>query len=153
MQNSVLHIVKELEGSEQLDVGLSFKGFINFVRQRQLVEKTMRVKFLDMVANYFEERLQGKYAVTIDEIGKYGDLLELMFTAIFPPLTAEGENAWALSVPVTPVIFYGTDTFYDKLRDPLTHEMKACMMDSRHKVRKKMNFEVVYSLILKRLYN
>lgn len=153
MQNSVLHIVKELEGAEQLDVGLSFKGFINFVRQRLLVEKTMRVKFLDMVVHFFEERLQGKYVVSIEEIGKYGDLLELMFTAIFPPLTAEGENAWALSVPVTPVIFYGTDTFYDKLRDPVTHEMKACMMDGGHKVRKKMNFEVVYSLILKRLYH
>src|ERR1700760_2671149 len=133
MQNAVLHIVKELEGAEQLDVGLSFKGFINFVKQRLLVEKTMREELLDMVVRYFEERLQGKYTVSLEEIGQYGDLLDLMFTAIFPPLTAEGENAWALSVPVTPVIFYGTDTFYDKLRDPLTHEMKACMMDGGHK--------------------
>lgn len=153
MQNSVLHIAQELEGAEQLDVGLSFKGFVRFLHERRQVEKTMRVKFLDMVIHYFEERLQGKYCVTLEEIGQYGDLLELVFMAIFPPLADEGETAWALSVPVTPVIFYGTDPFYDKLRDPVTHEQKTCMMESGHTVRKKVNIELVYSLILKRLYD
>jgi GAF domain-containing protein len=153
MQNSVLHIVKELEGAEQLDVGLSFKAFVDFLKERRLVEKTMRVKFLDMVVHYFEERLQGKYCVSLEEIGQYGELLELMFMAIFPPTADEGETAWALSVPVTPVVFYGTDPFYDKLRDPMTHEMKACMMESGQKVRKKVNLELIYSLILKKLYH
>ena len=152
MQNAVLHIA-ELEGAEQLDVGISFRGFVNFLKERLLVEKTMRVKFLNMVIHYFEERLQGKYAVSLEEIGGYGELLELIFMAIFPPLADERESAWALSVPVTPVIFYGTDPFYDKLRDPLTHESKACMMEGGHKVRKKVNLELIYSLILKRLYN
>jgi hypothetical protein len=153
MQNAVLHIVKELEGAENLDVGLSFRGFVNFLKQRLLVEKTMRVKFLDFVVHHFEERLQGNYCVPLEKIGQYPDLLELMFTCIHPVLTDEGENAWALSVPVTPVIFYGTDPFYDKLRDPVSHEMKACMMESGHTVRKKVNLELVYSLILKRLYD
>jgi hypothetical protein len=152
MQNAVLHIA-ELEGAEQLDVGLSFRGFINFLKERLLVEKTMRVKFLDMVIHYFEERLQGKYSVSLEEIKQYGDLLELIFTAIFPAVADERESAWALSVPVTPVIFYGTDPFYDKLRDPVTHEIKACMMESGQTVRKKVNLELVYSLILKHLYN
>ena len=152
MQNAVLHIA-ELEGAEQLDVGLSFRGFVNFLKQRLLVEKTMRVKFLDMVIHYFEDRLKGNYAVSLEEIGGYGELLELMFMAIFPPVADERESAWALSVPVTPVIFYGTDPFYDKLRDPVSHEMKACMMESGHTVRKKVNLELVYSLILKRLYD
>ena len=152
MQNAVLHIA-ELEGAEQLDVGLSFRGFINFLKQRLLVEKTMRVKFLDMVVHYFEERLQGKYAISLEEIGGYGDLLELIFTSIFPAVADERESAWALSVPVTPVIFYGTDPFYNKLRDPATHEMKACMMESGQKVRKKANIELIYSLILKRMYD
>ncbi|HEV2481602.1 MAG TPA: GAF domain-containing protein [Puia sp.] len=145
--------MQELEGAEQLDVGLSFRGFVNFLKERRLVEKTMRVKFLDMVIHYFEQRLQGGYCIPLEEIGQYGELLELMFMAIFPPLADERETAWALSVPVTPVIFYGTDPFYDKLRDPVTHEQKACMMESGQKVRKKVNLELIYSLILKRLYN
>ena len=153
MQNSVLHIVQKLEGAEQLDVGLSFKGFVDFLKERRLVEKTMRVKFLDMALHYFEERLQGKYCVPLEDIGQYGELLELMFMAIFPPLADEGETAWALSVPVTPVVFYGTDAFYDKLRDPVTHEMKACMMENGQTVRKKVNLELIYSLILKKLYH
>src|ERR1700756_5771516 len=105
MQNSVLHIEQKLEGAELLDGGLSFKGFVSFLKERRLTEKTMRVKFLDMVIHYFEERLQGKYCVSLEEIGQYGELLELMFMAIFPPLADERETAWALSVPITPVVF------------------------------------------------
>jgi hypothetical protein len=153
MQNEVLYIVRELEGAEQLDVGLSFRGFVHFLKQRLLVEKSMRGKFLEFVVQHFEERLQGKYGVPLEQIGGYPDLLELMFTAIFPALTDERENAWALSVPVKPVIFYGTDPFYDKLRDPATHEGRACMVDKGELERKKVNFELVYSLVLKRLYD
>jgi hypothetical protein len=153
MQNEIIHIVKELEGAEQLDVGLSFRGFIHFLQKRLPEEKTMRVKFLDFVLHHFEERLQGKYCIELEHINEYADLLELMFTSVFPPLTDERESAWALGVPVTPVIFYGTDPFYDKLRDPVTHESKACMMEKGQTVRKKMNLELVYSLILKQLYH
>ena len=46
----------------------------------------MRVKFLEYVIQHFEERLQGKYCVSLEEIGKYEDLLELIFTCIFPPI-------------------------------------------------------------------
>src|ERR1700743_1339916 len=38
------------------------------------------------------------------------------------------------------------------LRDPVTKEVRACMMDKQDKVRKKINYELIYSLILKQLY-
>jgi len=49
-------------------------------------------------------------------------------------------------------MFYGTDAFYDMLRDPVSSELKACMIDKEAKVRKKINYELVYSVILRRLY-
>lgn len=153
MQNSVVHIVKELEGAGQLDVRLSFDGFIKFLKGRLLLDKTMRAKFLDFVIHHFEERLGDKHFIPLEEISQYGDLLELIFASIFPPVTNEGESAWALGVPVTPIIFYGTDPFYDKLRDPVTKETKACMIEKGQLERKKMNIELVYSLILDRVYN
>lgn len=153
MQNAVLHIVKELEGAEQLEAVISFGGFIRFLKQRLPEEKMMRAKFLDFVIRQFEERLGGRDVIPEEEIGEYGNLMELMFTCIFPVLTDERESAWALAVPVTPTVIYGTDPFYDKLRDPWTHEMKACMVEKGQMVRKKVNLELVYSLILRRLYN
>ncbi len=153
MQNAVIHIVKELEEVDELDVRLSFAGFIKFLKGRLLQEKTMRAKFLDFVIHHFEERLGDKRFIPLEEMGQYGDLLELIFSCIFPPVTNEGESAWALGVPVTPIIFYGTDPFYNKLRDPVTKEIKACMIEKGQLERKSMNIELMYSLILDRVYN
>jgi len=68
MQNSVIHIVKELEGAEQLDSRFSFDGFIHFLKRRREEDRTMRVKFLDFVIQHFEERLQGRHVIPVEEV-------------------------------------------------------------------------------------
>ncbi|HVU94989.1 MAG TPA: GAF domain-containing protein [Puia sp.] len=153
MQNSVIHIVKELEGAGKVDSRLSFDGFIHFLKRRRQADRTMRVKFLDFVIHYFEERLQGKQFLDVEEIGQYSDLFELVYTVCFPPVADERETAWALGVPVKPIIIYGTDFFYNQLRDPETHAVKACMIDEQDQVRTKVNLELIYSMILLQCYN
>ena len=152
MQNAVIHIIKELEGAGELDSRLSFDGFIHFLQKRRRGEKTMRIKYLDFVIRHFEERLQGKHFIELEEMGDYGDLLELIYASIFPAVADEMDSVWALGVPVKPVIIYGTDPFYNKLRDPVTKEMKACMVDDQNVERKKLNIGLIYSTILKQLY-
>src|ERR1700754_1678468 len=105
MQNSVIHIVKELEGAGAVDSRLSFDGFIHFLKKRRQEDRTLRVKFLDFVIHHFEERLQGKHVIELEEMSQYGDMLELVYTVIFPVLADERDTAWALGVPVKPVIF------------------------------------------------
>src|SRR5580698_3795087 len=153
MQNAVVHSVKEVEDAHDLDARISFSAFVHFLQERRREEKTMRVKYLDYVISMFEQRLEGKDIIELEEIGQYGDLLELMYSCIFPAVADERQFAWALGVPVTPIIFYGTDPFYDKLRDPVTHLSKACMVEKGELERKKLNWELVYSIILKQLYN
>ncbi|HXO74554.1 MAG TPA: hypothetical protein VN824_04970 [Puia sp.] len=153
MQKTVVHIIKEVEGGEQVESCLSFRGFINFLKERRVEEKTMRVKYLDFVIHHFEERLQGKDLIEIEEMDQYGDLLELMYSSIFPAVADERDNMWALAVPVKPTFFYGTDSFYDLLVDPGSKEVKACMMEKMDKVRNKLNLELIYSNILRKLYN
>ncbi|HXB90863.1 MAG TPA: GAF domain-containing protein, partial [Puia sp.] len=152
MQNSVLDIAKELQGSDLIDSSLSFRGFINFLKERKQHEKTMKVKFLDFVINHFEQRLAGNYAVPLDRIADYNDLLELIYTTIFPAIEDERDNLWALAVPIKPIIFYGTEPFYDLVRDPETCQPRVCMIDKEKQMRNKINFELVYSVILRRLY-
>src|SRR5258708_29528936 len=117
MQNAVIHIIQELEGAEQVDSRLSFDGFVHFLKKRRKEDKTMRVKFLDFVIHYFEERLKGKHVFEVEERNQYTDLLELVYTVIFPAVADERDTAWAIGVPMKPIIVYGTDPFYDKLRD------------------------------------
>jgi len=153
MQNSIIHIVKELEGAGKVDSRLSFDGFIHFLKRRRQEDRTMRVKFLDFVIHYFEERLQGKHILELEEIAQYSDLFELVYTVCFPPVADERDTAWALGVPVKPIIIYGTDFFYNQLRDPETHTVKACMIDEQDQVRTKVNLELIYSMILRQCYN
>jgi hypothetical protein len=153
MQQSIVNIAKEMEGNGSIDAHLSFRGFINFLKDRRLHEKTMKVKYLDFVIGHFEHRLKGNEGVAIESVGPYEDLLELVYATIFPAIADEKESLWALSLPMLPVIFYGTDPFFDLLRDPANSKERACLIDKEEKVKKKLNLEVIYSLILKRLYN
>lgn len=153
MQHAILNIAKELEGFQLVDSHLSFKGFIDFLRNRRLHEKTMKVKYLEFLINHFEHRLGGNYRVEVVEVGQYEDLLELMYSTIFPAIEDECRNFWALSIPLQPVIFYGTDPFYDMLWDRDSGNLKVCMIDENSKVRRKVNLHLVYALILKKLYN
>ena len=152
MQNSVIHIIKKLEGADQIDTRLSFGGFVRFLKKRRQSETSMKVKFLDFMIRHFEERLGDKVYVELDDMVQYNDLLELMYTSIFPALADERDSLWALGVPVTPTIFYGTDAFYNVLRDPVSKEMKVCMIDREERERKAPNLEVIYALILEKLY-
>ncbi len=112
----------------------------------------MKARFFDFVIRHFESRLGDKTRIELDEMAQYDDLLQLMYSLIFPPLDEEGRNLWALGVPVTPVVFYGTEPFYDMLRDPLSKELKVCMIDQQDRVRSKLNLEAIYSVILEKLY-
>ena len=151
MQNSIIRIVK-LPISEMLDSRLSFSGFVHFLKERRLKEKTKKVKYLDFMIHYFEERLQGKDELMEEELQQYGDLLEYMYSAVSAPLGDEGENLWALSVPMVPAVVYGTDAFYRLFFDPETQEVRANMMEGKEERRHALNMDLIYSNILSRLY-
>jgi hypothetical protein len=153
MQHSILNIAEQLEGVHLLDSHLSFKGFIDFLKDRRSHEKTMKVKYLEFLINHFEHRLRGNYRIEVEQAAQYEDLLELIYSTIFPAIEDESRNLWALSVPLKPIMFYGTDPFYEMMWDRHSGHLRACMIDEKNKVRKKMNLDLVYSLILKKLYN
>lgn len=153
MQQSILNIAEHLEGIQLLDSHLSFKGFIDYLKERKVREKTMKVKYLEFLINHFEHRLRGNYRIEVEQAGQYEDLLELMYSTIFPAIADESQSLWALSVPLKPIMFYGTNPFYEMLWDRESKHLRVCMIDEESKVRNKINLELVYSLILKKLYN
>ena len=152
MKNSIVHIIKDPEGGDLIDTHFSFQGFIRFLKERRKHEKTQRVRYFDFLIHHFEERLQGKDLLEPEEMQNYGDLMELMYTSIFPAIADERDNLWALSIPMQPAIVYGTNAFYDLLLDPVTGEVRASMIDKEDRERRKLNLELVYSVILSQLY-
>src|ERR1700761_402559 len=152
MQNFVVHIVKNPEHAEQVESQLSFRPFIRYLRERREQEKTMKVKYLDFLIAHFEHRLGDVDIIEPDAMQHYDDLLELVYGCVAPVIDDENRSNWALGVPVKPIIFYGTNRFYAKLRDAVSNEIKASMVDSWQQERKKLNLELIYSMILDRLY-
>ena len=153
MKNSIVHLIKDPEGGKQLDSRLSFRPFIGFLKERRQHEKTQRARYFDFLIHHFEERLQGKDLLEPEEMQNYGDLMELMYTSIFPAIADERDNLWALSIPMRPSIVYGTNAFYDLLLDPVSGEVKASMIDKEDRERRKLNLELIYSVILSQLYS
>jgi len=152
MQNILLNIAENLEGAELVNAHLSFRGFIQFLKERRSRERTKRVKFLEFVLNYFEERLQGKDIITVEEASGYEDLFQFVFAAIFPVIEDEDKSLWALCTPLKPVILYGTDPFYSMMRDPATGKVRDSQIDKDHKERKRIKLEFIYTFIIQRLY-
>ena|ERR1700743_2878219 len=152
MQNSIIRILDAPPGIEAPDTRMSFRGFIEFAKQRRLVEKTHTAKYLDFLIHYFEDRLQGRDELTEQDLPQYTDLFEYMYSAVCPPLSDEGENLWALSWPVMPVIVFGTDAFYRSMIDPVTRQIRVRMMEGKEERRDPLNLELIYSIILQRLY-
>ncbi|HMH21899.1 MAG TPA: GAF domain-containing protein [Puia sp.] len=153
MQKDLINIAEELEGFDVIDSHLSFKGFLNFLRDLRSHEKTMKVRFLESVISSFEHRLPPKNELGLEEMEQYEDLLQWVYALLFPPINDERQNLWALSMPMKPVIFYGTNAFYHLLKNEKTGESKICLIDREEGGNKKINIEHVYSFILKRLYN
>jgi hypothetical protein len=152
MKNAIVHIIKDPEGGSQLDTRLSFRPFIDFLKERRQHEKTQKVRYFDFLIHHFEERLQGKDLLEPEEMQNYADLMELVYSCIFPAIADERDNAWALSIPMRPSIVYGTDTFYALLLDSITGEVRASMIDKEDRERRKLNVQLVFSVILSKLY-
>ncbi len=153
MKNSIVHIIKDPEGGSQLDTRLSFRAFIRFMKERRQREKTQKVRYFDFLIHHFEERLLGKDLLEPEEMQNYADLMELVYSSIFPAIADERDNLWALSIPMQPSIVYGTNAFYDLLLDPVTGQVRASMVDKEDRERRKLNLELIYSVILSRLYS
>jgi len=85
MQNSIIDIAHEMEGSDKIESHVSFRGFINFLKDRRLNEKTFRIKYLDFVIHHFEHRLAGKDVIEPGELSQYDDLLEIDKPPESPP--------------------------------------------------------------------
>ena len=54
-----------------------------------------------------------KNDINVEELAKYKDTLELIFTILTPLMANEKDLFWAMSTPVPESIFFSTDSFYE----------------------------------------
>ncbi|WP_409140955.1 hypothetical protein [Pedobacter ureilyticus] len=88
--------------------------------------------------------------LVIEDLSKYKETLELIFTILTPLMANEKELYWALSTPVPDQIFFSTDLLYNFIQEHVAEKQ----LDPEHRKQKeKDQIKFIYNVILKRYYN
>lgn len=136
----------------QTDTRLSFKPFLDYVRVRLQDENSIKKEVLAFVLDKFNAYPELEGEVSLDQLPKYTRILDLLHVVLTSLSEDENKVCWGLCVPMTPIIFYGSNPFYDLLNEANAYDF-ACGsedMDNQEFIKKK--YQHFYSYILKHFY-
>ncbi|WP_353718093.1 GAF domain-containing protein [Dyadobacter sp. 676] len=138
-------------GLQKLDSSISFRSFISFLESKIDQEETVKKTFFSLVLDKLKARPGFSQDIPLAEVTNYKEELSLIYGMLMPPIANEKEVFWALSAPVSPVVFYGTSGFYDLLFEK-NGNMRCDLVEDRG-VNYKQKMQMLYSFILERLYH
>ncbi len=134
------------------NTSLSFGPFIEFLRksmeEASPVQAAICRPALELFSKYPE--LAGELPIT--EVLRYPDILEQVHALLTPVVSAGRDDIWALSLPASPYIFYGTVPFYDLVSDACTGKIKDNLLSYSTEVWKEKRLTNIYAAILQKLY-
>jgi hypothetical protein len=138
--------------SRKIDSSISFRNFIGFLEKKMAESETVRKNFFGMVLDKLKEDPKFSADIPLQDIPKFKEQLDLIYGLLVPQVADEKEVYWALSAPVSPIVFYGTPGFYGLVTEKSTGALRCDLIDDtgvtfRQKVR------MLYSFILERLYH
>lgn len=153
MQQKIFNML-EVDGNiESLaDAKLSFKPFLDFVR-KQLDEKGLvKRELLEYILNKFESFEIDDIAIALDQLPAYKELLALLFMALTNVTEDENKIYWGLCVPMTPIMFYGSEALYQLLEDANQHDLEFGMDIKEYQVFTQTKMEHFYTFIFEKFY-
>jgi len=154
MQTSLLDIEGELSQHFVGRTNLSFRRFVEYLKHRIETEQSVRTKFYRFALKKFEMHPEVTSIIKPEETEKYSELFELVYASLLPLTFDENSNLWGLSVPLMPKIFYGTNALYELLVDKQTGKPRsAAVIPMEEQGMRKHRIEMIYALLLERLYN
>jgi len=149
MKTITLNAAGEQAYSLPVNAALSFDPFIEYLKKRAEGEPTVKADFFKKVLEKFESYQQNGAALTLENISQYEPLLEYIYACNTSPVADEQQLAWGLSFPFQPHIFYGTELLFTLLTQK-DEKYEATQTEEDYR---RERLQLVYSFILKRLYN
>ena len=138
-------------GLQKLDSSISFRSFISFLESKIDQEETVKKTFFSLVLDKLKANPAFSKDIPLSEVNNYKEELSLIYGMLMPPIANEKEVFWALSVPVSPVVFYGTSGFYSLLFQQ-DGNIRCDLIEDRG-VNYKQKLQMLYSFILEKLYH
>jgi hypothetical protein len=151
MNTSVIQINRNESSSCHIEFTLSFRPLIAYLKGRLKTEQTLKAEFYRFLLEKIEREEALKNDIQVEDLAKYKDTLELIFTILTPLMANEKDLFWALSTPVPDKIFFSTDAFFDILS--LHTEQKKWNKTINDESKEKQQLQFIYRMILNRFYN
>jgi hypothetical protein len=151
MNTNVIQINSSECASCLMDSTLSFRPLIAYLKGRLKTEQTLKAEFYRFLLEKIEREEALRNDIQVEDLVKYKDTLELIFTILTPLMANEKDLLWALSTPIPDKIFFSTDAFADILSLHLEQKKKITPKEEQSKERQQMQF--VYRMILNKFYN
>jgi hypothetical protein len=113
MQQKIINMLK-MSGKPELitDSRLSFKPFLNFLREHVQNKDSVKNELFEFVLKKFESFTEIDADIELDQLPDYKELLDLLYVVLTNLTEDEEQIYWGLCVPMTPTMFYGSDLFY-----------------------------------------
>lgn len=152
MKNFVFDVSGNRAHPLVLDAAISFKPFIDHIRERAAGETTVKKALYEMALRKFEAYDVYDAAIPLESIPQYEILLEHLYACFSSALETGSQQAWGLCFPFRPQIFYGTDILYELLgkREESQGAYRPSKTPADYHTER---LQLVYTFILKRLYN
>lgn len=152
MKTHILDLTEHGLNIKPLDISLSLMPFVRFLKKRIESSEGMQHRQLSIILEMIQQNELWQGEIDLGRIGEYQELLELVYTTLSSPLTDENENYWALSLPFTPKIIFGTKALFGFLETE-AGTIRENLIDADHLADKEIaRLTTLYGVILEKLY-
>lgn len=151
MNTSVIQINKSERVDCHVASTLSFRPLIAYLKGRLKTEQTLKAEFYRFLLEKIEREEALRNDIQVEDLVKYKDTLELIFTILTPLMANEKDLYWALSTPVPDKIFFSTDAFFDILT--LHIDQRNFEHKTKEPSKEIQQLRFIYRMILSRFYN
>jgi hypothetical protein len=154
MQQQIMNLLEVDKGATiRPNTRLSFKAFVEYVNLRFQDETSVRKELWTLILEKFDSFPELKGDIQLEDLPKYRRILDLVYIVLTSMLEDEYKGFWGLCMPMSPVLFYGTDPFYNILNDAKAYDQSCGSDDISLKEFNKNRHLHFYSAILKRFYD
>ena len=152
MQTEVLNIAQQNVSEQSPETILSFRPFINYLKNRKDETNCHKNRFFSFVIEQFEKNPELLKAVDIDKVKDYPDHMQMIYSMVSPVIEDEDKHHWALCLPLKPVIFYSTNAYFNLVTNIATGSLRKSITTKSPEEIRRNRLEFTYSLILEKLY-
>lgn len=113
MHSEILYIDHGDTSALTVRSGLNFTPFLDFIKLKMLHNNLSKNGYLSFVLDEFQKHPELMENLEVEKACLFADQLQLIYNVLCPITEDEETHFWALSLPVTPALFYGTNGFYN----------------------------------------